>query len=142
MKSTVSKLVKAYWTSELVSGDVVGGKNKKFVTITFDYIETVNKLMVETNEIITDICTVSGSVNWDVNSAGSYTVSGFIWSLVCMSNGKVSRMFNHETAVKMLTEEYVDSRVGKAIDYIIDIKGSIQGLDEYMIGLFENSFSY
>lgn len=142
MKSTVSKLVKAYWTSELVSGAVVGGKDKKFVTITFDYIETVNKLLVETNEIITDICTVSGSVNWDVNNVGSYTVTGFIWSLVCMRNGKVDRMFNHESAVKMLTEEYVDSRVGKATDYIIDIKGSIQGLDEYMIGLFENSFSY
>ena len=136
MKSSVVRLVKANWNRD----DSVS--NVKLVTINFEFIETVNKLLRDTNEIITDICTVRGSVNFDLNRVGSYSAQAFIWSLICMSNGKVSRMFNHESAVKMLTEEYVDSKVNKATDYIIDIKDSILNQPEWAIDMYQMNFSF
>ena len=136
MKSSVIRLVKADWNRD----DSVSGV--KLVIINFEFIETVNKLLRDTNEIITDICTVHGSVNFDANKRGSYSTQAFIWSLVCMSNGKVSRMFNHETAVQMLTEDYVESKVVKATDYIIDIKDTILGQEEWMIEMYQMNFSF
>ena len=136
MKSSVVRLAKANWNRD----DSVS--NVKLVTINFEFIETVNKLLRDTDEIITDICTVRGSVNFELNRFGSYSTQAFIWSLVCMSNGKVTRMFNHESAVKMLTEEYVDSKVNKATDYIIDIKDSILNQPEWAIDMYQMNFSF
>lgn len=136
MKSSVVRLVKADWNRD----DSVS--NVKLVTINFEFIETVNKLLRDTNEIITDICTVRGSINFDANLVGSYSTQAFVWSLVCMSNGKVSRMFNHETAVKMLTEEYVDAKTAKAVDYVIDIKDSILNQPEWIIDMYQMNFSF
>ena len=136
MKSSVVRLVKADWNRD----DSVS--NVKLVTINFEFIETVNKLLRDTDEIITDICTVRGSVNFDLNRVGSYSTQAFIWSLVCMSNGKVTRLFNHESAVKMLTEEYVDSKINKATDYIIDIKDSILNQPEWAIDMYQMNFSF
>lgn len=136
MKSSVIRLVKAEWNRD----DSVSGI--KLVTINFEFIETVNKLLRDTNEIISDICTVHGSVSFDANKRGSYSTQAFVWSLVCMSNGKVTRMFNHETAVQMLTEEYVDSKVNKATDYIIDIKDSIFNQPEWIIDMYQMNFSF
>lgn len=135
MKSSVVRLVKADWYKDESTGI-------KLVTINFEMIETVNKLLVETNEIITDICTVHGSINFDANRGCSYSTQAFIWSLVCMSNGKVKRMFSHETAEKMLTEEYVDSKVNKAVDYVIDIKDTILGQEEWLINMYQMNFSF
>lgn len=136
MKSSVVRLVKADWNRD----DSVS--NVKLVTINFEFIETVNKLLRDTNEIITDICTVRGSINFDAKLVGSYSTQAFVWSLVCMSNGKVSRMFNHETAVKMLTEEYVDAKTAKAVDYVIDIKDSILNQPEWIIDMYQMNFSF
>ena len=136
MKSSVIRLVKADWNRDDSAAGI------KLVTINFEFIETVNKLLRETNEVITDVCTVHGSFNFDANRVGSYSTQAFIWSLVCMRNGKVDRMFNHETAVQMLTEEYVESKVNKATDYIIDIKDTILGQEEWLIEMYQMNFSF
>lgn len=146
MKSSVTKLLKASWIKEAngksVKGEPMLGDGWTF-TVYFDYIQTTDKLVRETNEILTDVVTITGSLQWDTREKACNTSQAFLAHLVTMHNGKIRQMLNHESAAQILSGDYVDAMVYNAVDFVIDKKGVIvTNQEQGEVGMYKSSFEF
>ena len=130
MKRLTSLLIHAYWKTDSETSD---GKADN-VTIYFETITTEHNIMGGTDEILSDILTVSGGVNFNVNRGTSFSTTTSIDQLLTMVDGKVRRMLDGDKLVKMYKEDVLESWQTRAIDSVIDNRKRIIGWEEGKFG--------
>lgn len=126
MKRLTSLLLHAYWKTE--TEDNAGRADN--VTIYFETITTEHNIIGGTDEILSDILTVSGGVNFNVNRGTSYSTTTSIEQLLTMVDGEVRRMLDGDKLVKMYKEAVLESWQTRSIDAVIDNRKRILGWEE------------
>lgn len=126
MRRLTSLLLHAYWKTD--TEDSEGRADN--VTIYFETITTEHNVIGGTDEILSDILTVSGGINFNVNRGTSYSTTASIEQLLTMVDGKVRRMLDGDKLIKMYKEDVLESWMSKAVDAVIDNRKRIMGLEE------------
>lgn len=126
MRRLTSLLIHAYWKTE--TEDSEGRADN--VTIYFESITTEHNIIGGTDEILSDILTVSGGINFNANRGTSYSTTTSIEQLLTMVDGRVQRMLDGDKLVKMYKEDVLESWQTRSIDAVIDNRKRILGLEE------------
>lgn len=125
MRRLTSLLIHAYWKTE--TEDSEGRADN--VTIYFETITTEHNIVGGTDEILSDILTIGGGINFNANRGTSYSVNASIEQLLTMVDGKVKRMLDGDKLVKLYKEDVLDSWQTRAVDAVIDNRKRIMGWD-------------
>ena len=126
MKRLTSLLIHAYWKTDAEDSE---GRTSN-ATIYFESITTEHNIVGGTDEILSDILTISGGINFNANRGTSYSTTTSIDQLLTMVDGRVRRMLDGEKLVQMYKEDVLESWQTRAIDAVIDNRKRILGWDE------------
>lgn len=126
MRRLTSLLIHAYWKTETEDSE---GKTDN-ATIYFETITTEHNVIGGTDEILSDILTISGGINFNVNRGISYSTTASIDQLLTMVDGRVRRMLDGDKLLQMYKEDVLESWQSRAIDAVIDNRKRILGLEE------------
>lgn len=126
MRRLTSMLIHAYWKTDAEDSE---GKTSN-ATIYFESITTEHNIIGGTDEILSDILTVSGGVNFNVSRGTSYSTNTSIDQLLTMVDGRVRRMLDGDKLITMYKEDVLESWQTRAIDAVIDNRRRILGWEE------------
>ena len=126
MKRLTSMLIHAYWKTDAEDSE---GRTSN-ATIYFETITTEHNIIGGTDEILSDILTISGGINFNVNRGISFSTTTSIDQLLTMVDGKVRRMLDGDKLLQMYKEDVLESWQTRAIDAVIDNRKRILGWDE------------
>ena len=126
MRRLTSLLIHAYWKTETEDSE---GKASN-ATIYFESITTEHNIIGGTDEILSDILTICGGINFNVNRGTSYSTTASIDQLLTMVDGRVRRMLDGDKLLKMYKEDVLESWQTRAVDAVIDNRKRILGWDE------------
>lgn len=126
MRRLTSLLIHAYWKTDTEDSE---GKASN-VTIYFETITTEHNIIGGTDEILSDILTIGGGINFNANIGTSYSITASIEQLLTMVDGKVRRMLDGDKLVKMYKEDVLESWQTRAVDAVIDNRKRIMGWEE------------
>ena len=126
MRRLTNLLIHAYWKTETEDSE---GRASN-VTIFFESITTEHNIIGGTDEILSDILTISGGINFDANRGTSYSTTASIDQLLTMVDGRVRRMLDCDKLIKMYKEDVLESWQTRAVDAVIDNRKRIMGWEE------------